>query len=494
MENRFDEDRLNMAEQIAQIGYFEMDIKSEQIFCSNGALKILGIDANEDFYFNNLVNLIHPNDIGRVHRASIQAIHNTSVFRLEFRLGQSSENLIHVLANGRVKLNAGGHADTVLWSIQDITKQKAYEEAIELNESRLKYAERIAKLGNFEWNLKTNEFIISDEIYRILDLDPADFDSTMDGFLAFVHPSDLAKVERENEDKLSLNETNSIPINFRIKTSGTGETKYLYSKGETIVGPDGHALKRIGILMDVTKQAKLEKKLKSADKRRLELISQRERIGAEAIIFGQEDERQRMSMEIHDGLGQILTAVYFNLNHIEGLTEPYENKEIEKSLSEVFELLQKSRTSIRAIANNLMPHVLMKFGLFGAIQALVDELFVKTPINVYLKAPESNIRYEQSQEISIYRIIQELLNNTVKHSKSSEVSLRLSLYKNFLNIYLTDNGVGYDLQNADTSHLKSKGVSNIRQRIKFLSGQLSSKLSNGSKVFIQIPLISKLKG
>lgn len=491
MENRFDEDRLNMAEQIAQIGYFEMDIESEQIFCSNGAQKILGLNPSDSFYFHDLVNLIHPNDIGRVHRASIQAINKHSVFRLEFRIGHSPDELIHVLANGRVKLDDNHKASTVLWSIQDITKQKAYEEAIELSEARLKYAERIANLGNFEWYFKTNQFIISDEIYRILDLDPSDFDGTMSGFLKFVHPADLAKVEKENNSRLHSNETSIDPITFRVITSGTGEIKHIYSKGESVVGPDGKAFKRIGILMDITKQVKLEKKLKATDKRRRELISQQERIGSEAIIFGQEDERQRMSMELHDGLGQILTAVYFNLNHLEALTEPYENKEVEKSLNEVFNLLQESRTSIMAIANNLMPQVLMKFGLFGAIQALVDELFTNTPIEIYLKSPESSIRYEQSQEISIYRIIQELLNNTVKHSKSSEVRLRLSLYKNFLNIYLSDNGVGYDLKNAETSHLKSKGVSNIKQRIKFLSGGLYSKISNGSKVLIQIPLIPK---
>jgi len=489
MGKNFDEERLNMAEQIAQIGYFEMDIKSEQIFYSKGAQKILNLDSSQPFYFNDLVNLIHPNDIGRVHRASIQAIENNSLFRLEFRIGHSLENLVHVLANGRVKLNEEGKPNTVLWSIQDITKQKAYEEAIERSEARLKYAERIANLGNFEWHFKTNKFIISDEIYRILDLGVTEFDSTMASFMKFVHPGDVAKVEKENKVRRYSSKTNPNPFNFRIKRA-SGETRYLYSKGETIIGPDGKALKRVGILMDVTKQIKLEKKLKANEKRRRELISQREKIGAEAIIFGQEDERQRMSMEIHDGLGQILTAVYFNLNHLEAITEPYENKEIEKSLNEIFDLLQKSRTSIRAIANNLMPQVLMKFGLFGAVQALVDELFAATPIKIYLKAPDSKIRYEQSQEISIYRIIQEVLNNTVKHSKSSEVNLRISLYKNYLNIYLTDNGIGYDLQNAETSQLKSKGVSNIRQRINFLSGKLISKIRNGSKVFIQIPVIT----
>lgn len=491
MEKRFDEDRLSMAEQIAQIGYFEMDITSEQIFCSKGAQNILGLNHKDTFYFNDLVNLIHPNDIGRVHRASTQAIKNNSVFRLEFRLGHSPEDLIHLLANGRVKLDSNKKAYTVLWSIQDITKQKAYEEAIELSEARLKYAERIANLGNFEWHFKTDQFIISDEIYRILDLDPLNFDGTMDGFLKLVHPGDLSKIQDKNSSQIVSNETNTDPTTFRVKTSETGEVKHLYSKGETIVGPDGNALKRIGIIMDITKQVKLEKKLKATDKRRRELISQRERIGAEAIIFGQEDERQRMSMELHDGLGQILTAVYFNLNHIESLTEPYENKEVEKSLNDVFDLLQKSRTSIRAIANNLMPHVLMKFGLFGAIQALVDELFANTPIEVFLNTPEASIRYEQSQEISIYRIIQELLNNTVKHSKSSKVNLRISLYKNYLNIFISDDGIGYDLQNAETSQLKSKGVSNIRQRIKFLSGTLHSKINRGSKVFIRIPLIPK---
>jgi len=490
MENSFDEDGLKMAEQIAQIGYFEMDIKSERIVCSIGAQKILKLDPAKEFYFNNLVNLIHPNDIGRVHRASIQAISNNSIFRLEFRLGQSPDDLVHVLANGRIKSDTDGKVNTVLWSIQDITKQKAYEEAIELSEARLKYAERIANLGNFEWHFKTNKFIISDEIYRILEFEALDFDETMACFLKYVHPSDLFKLEKENKPRMFSNDADAAPINFRVITSKSGETRHLYSKGETIIGPDGKALKMVGILMDVTKQVKLEKKLKANEKRRRELISQREKIGAEAIIFGQEDERQRMSMEIHDGLGQILTAVYFNLNHLEALAEPYGNKEIEKSLNEIFDLLQKSRTSIRAIANNLMPQVLMKFGLFGAIQALVDELFAATPITIYLKAPDSKVRYEQSQEISIYRIIQELLNNTVKHSRSSEVNLRISLYKKSLNIYLTDNGIGYDLKNAETSQLKSKGVSNIKQRINFLSGTLSSKIRRGSRIFIQIPVIS----
>ena len=157
----------------------------------------------------------------------------------------------------------------------------------------------------------------------------------------------------------------------------------------------------------------------------------------------------------------------------------------------MFELLQKSRTTIRAIANNLMPQVLMKFGLFGAIQALVDELFKRTPVTIHLQAPDSKIRFDQSQEISIYRIIQELLNNTVKHSRASEVNLRMSLYKNYLSIFLSDNGVGYDLKNAETAHLKSKGVSNIKQRIKFLSGRLNSKIKNGSRVYILIP-VSKM--
>jgi len=492
MEKSFDEDRLNMAEQIAQIGYFEMDIASEKITCSSGAQKILKLKLNESFSFNDLVNLTHPNDIGRVHRASTQAINKHSVFRLEFRLVHQTDQLVYVLANGRVKLNKEGKASTVLWSIQDITKQKAYEEAIELSEARLKYAERIANMGNFEWNLRTNEFLISDEIYRMLGLDPADYDGTIDGFFQYVHPKDLPRVLIEKKNKESQLKGNTRPVSFRIKTVNHKETKYIYSKGETILGPDGKPDKRVGIIMDVTRQAKLEAKLKKANKKKLNLIAQREKIGAEAIIFGQENERQRMSMEIHDGLGQILTAVYFNLNHLESLTEPYENKEVEKSLSEVFDLLQKSRTSIRAIANNLMPQVLMKFGLFGAIQALVNELFAATPIKIYLKAPDSKLRYEQSQEISIYRIMQELLNNTVKHSKASEVNLRISISHNLLHIYISDNGVGYDLQNAETSRLRSKGVSNIRQRIKFLSGNLISKISNGSRVFIQIPLISKL--
>ena len=322
IESEKEEDRLSMAEEIAQIGYFEMDIETEEISCSEGAIRILKIEPDQPFFFNDLVTLIHPNDIGRVHRASHNAINNRSVFRLEFRLASSPENIVHILANGRVKLSPQGNPKTVLWSIQDITRQKAYEEAIEQSEARLKYAERIASMGNFEWFIKTNEFVISDEIYRILDLSHHEFDGTMEGFMKFVHKDDLERFKRDNQKHKKLTIGNIKPLNFKIVTK-KGEVKHLYSKGETILGPDGTASKRIGIIMDVTKQAKMEHRLKAADKRKRELIMQREKIGSEAIIFGQEDERQRMSMELHDGLGQILTAVYFNLNHIESLTEEF---------------------------------------------------------------------------------------------------------------------------------------------------------------------------
>lgn len=199
-----EEDRLTMAEEIAQIGYFEMDIETEEIHCSEGAIRILGVDSDKSFFFNDLVTLIHPNDIGRVHRASHNAINNRSVFRLEFRLASSPENIVHLLANGKVKLSPSGTPKTVLWSIQDITRQKAYEEAIEHSEARLKYAERIANMGNFEWFIKTNQFLMSDEIYRILELAPHEFDGTMEGFLKFVHKDDLELVKKDNHKQKNL--------------------------------------------------------------------------------------------------------------------------------------------------------------------------------------------------------------------------------------------------------------------------------------------------
>jgi len=180
--NTLEEERLSMTEQIAQIGFFEMDTETEQILFTKGACKILHLEAKGAFYFNDLVTLIHPNDIARVHRATMQAINNHTAFRLEFKLALHTDEMVHILANGNVKLHVDGSVKSVLWSIQDISKQKAYEEAIEYSEARLKYAERISNMGNYEWLIKSGKLIISDQVYRILDLPIDEFDGTMDDF------------------------------------------------------------------------------------------------------------------------------------------------------------------------------------------------------------------------------------------------------------------------------------------------------------------------
>ena len=484
-DRKLKEERLKLAEQVAQMGYFELNVETDAVEVSEEAMAIFELDTKGKLSFSELLLHVHPNDIGRVHRAALLAARNKSNFRLEFRLLATS-GLKNILANGRVIRGDHEGSVTILWIIQNITDRKISEEALRNSEKRLKTAEQIANMGHFEWLVHPDEMYLSDELYSIMELKKIEFGGKMDAFLHYVHPEDVGKVRRAMSRYIRYKPQYKRAVEFRIITR-KGNVKYLYSKGETIFGPDKRPVRRIGIVMDITSRVKIERMLKDAERKKNELVRQREKIGSEAIIFGQEEERQRISMEIHDGLGQILTAVNFNTGYLESLTEGLENDEINSTLNNIFELLKESRVSIRTIADNLMPKVLLEFGLYGAVRKLGDSLFGSTSINFELILPADKMRFEKSMEISIYRIVQELLNNTVKHAQANNVGLRIGHSKKGLTIYLTDDGVGFDLKRAKATK-KGKGISNIKQRIKFLSGEYYNKIRNGTRLYIVVPL------
>lgn len=197
------------------------------------------------------------------------------------------------------------------------------------------------------------------------------------------------------------------------------------------------------------------------------------------LMEGQEDERKRISRELHDGLGQLLTATRFRLGEVEG------NLEVK---SDIKKLLDETIFEVRRISNNLMPSVLIDFGLKPALEKLISQVENTSALKISLiyeiDKGERDLPFEVST--NVYRIVQEALNNTVKYAFATEAEVAVFISKFNIAVEIADNGKGFDV-NWET---ETRGLKNMKERVNILKGTFSikSKLSAGTVIYCEIPL------
>jgi signal transduction histidine kinase len=203
-----------------------------------------------------------------------------------------------------------------------------------------------------------------------------------------------------------------------------------------------------------------------------------------AIIETEEKERQLFSRELHDGLGPVLSSVKMAFSAIDLSTVGIKNKTIiEKTEASI----DNAITTVREISNNLSPHLLEKFGLKKAIRTFYDaNPSPQKPDFKFLSEPET-LQITYNIEVILYRILNELINNTLKHADASKIEISVINIGKTLNLHYTDNGRGFD---PATKNHKGTGLSNIHSRVKSLGGkvEIHTKRNRGFFLKINIPL------
>ena len=214
------------------------------------------------------------------------------------------------------------------------------------------------------------------------------------------------------------------------------------------------------------------------DKKKLEIEHQKQLL--KSVIVTQEEERQRIAQDLHDDISSKLNVVSINSHLLKtpNLTEV----EIEEITNNIINYTQNALESSRRIAHNLLPPVLEKFGLNAGIEELVEEYNSTKKVKVVF---ENTINFDSSnieKHLHVFRILQELLNNSIKHGNATDISIQfIKLDDQKVCIY-SDNGLGFDLNNTDNQ--KGLGMRNIESRISFIGGKYSidSKPNGGVKI------------
>ena len=206
-----------------------------------------------------------------------------------------------------------------------------------------------------------------------------------------------------------------------------------------------------------------------------------------AAQAAEERERSLLAQELHDGLGAVLSSINIYINLI--LSGGAEIDEIFKTLRLTKELVGQAIENVKDIANNLHPVILTRFGLVATVSNIIEGLQNSHLISFHFEHDTFEELKDKDRELSIYRIINELINNTMKYAEAKNVYLKLSTSGPTLRIHYADDGIGFDLdKHLATPESTTMGISNIMGRAKALDGTCDFKTSPGKGVQVDIEL------
>jgi PAS domain S-box-containing protein len=355
-------------------------------------------------------------------------------------------------------------------AIVDITERITTEHRLAENKERLELALEAASAGTWELDLETMTFYLDEFNYRICAVPDGHFDGKYQTFINLIHPDDRETVDQHFRTALNHEQ----PVNISCRTINTdGGLCYAAIRGHR-VDEAGRNSRFVGIMLDVTNQVKLEAEaaqLKEDQQKNITLAS----------LKAGENERRRISDALHDGVSQLLYGIKMKLDLLDKFAE-------DPILLDLNNLLSQTIKETRNISFELAPAILTDFGLPATIDELTKRL--STPrmrISARLSGFES--RGDIVQETIIFRIIQELVNNCMKHSGASQVLIEIKKNKiKGVSIIVKDNGKGFDY-NIKEQKPGGAGLSSIKNRLSLYNGVLhiKSEPGKGTQVNIVLP-------
>ncbi|MCD4729841.1 MAG: sensor histidine kinase [Bacteroidales bacterium] len=283
------------------------------------------------------------------------------------------------------------------------------------------------------------------------------------------------KYEKEKDQALILaleNENLEKDLDLRQRTNQ--RNIYLFS---------GSGIISIILFLFIFYQHKTRKDRIISEQKIQQLEEEKKLLAAKSIVEGQEEERKRIAKELHDGLGVLLSTAKMQFTSIKDKSP--ENRPL---IDKATKLLEQAASDVRKISHNMMPGLLTKFGLYEATEDLIEQLDETEGLNANCEITGDTKRLPENTEIMLYRIFQEMVNNTLKHAEAKNIQLHMNILPEQMNITYSDDGKGFNIEEKLKS--KSIGLTSIQSRVKFLSGQVNieSKPGEGVKYNMQMPI------
>jgi PAS domain S-box-containing protein len=370
--------------------------------------------------------------------------------------------------------NAEQKIISLLAVTRDITKRKMAEENEKQVTQKLLKGAEIAHFGFLDWNFVTNEMTLSQQANNIFGLKedlliPATFMRDV------IHPEDATLIHEHLQ--LAKEGLKDYNLDHRIVWPDDS-IRWVNTKAELYRDETGNPIRLFGTILDITDQKNAELQIKSYNEQLRLLTTHLQNI--------REEERTRIAREIHDELGQQLTAIKMDVAWIhKNLMNKKET--VSAKLKNIIELLDGSNQSVRKILSELRPATLDTYGLPEAMEWHIKQFTASTHIPVEITISEPELKLHEDIATNIFRIFQESLTNIMRYAQAKKVLILLNVIHHTITMTIEDDGIGFDT--SVVQNKKTFGILGMRERVSSLNGkfEINSTPGKGTKISISLP-------
>lgn len=479
--------RFNEAQAIAKLGNYHYDVATDQVIWSNQTYSIMEIPVGEPVNFEKAIAVYKPSDVERLAELTNEALTHGTSFEMDaiIHVGPEKKEKYIYLQSSPVR-DVKGEITGVAGVVQDISAIKHAEQRMLEDAAMIKGIADAAPDMFYVIDITQMKMIYANNnVLRLFgktlrelgELGPLLFD-------VVVYPDDRPDFDAHIASLLAAEPGQIRELTFRL-VDAQGKPRWVRTR-RTVYrrDVDGAPTHVVSISQDVSEQMRLQEENRMLEAQRKEMESKLQQQIFQVTINTQEQERKRIAESIHNGLGQILYGVKLSLSRIRMNEHIQENVDCMEVLEETGKLLAEAIRESRQISHELTPTILENFGLTAAI----EEISTRFKNTVLFKCKFSGMatRLETYREIAVYRIVQELMLNTVRHAKASLAEVRLKNTGKEIQIKVKDNGIGFDSADSKKTGI---GLSNIKNKVSAMNGKMKihSEAGQGTVIFVSLP-------
>ena len=479
---RDSEASLVAAQERAKLGNWELDLPTQTGWCSPGLFHLFDLDmAQGTPTFAEFMELVHPDDRQSMLESQVRLAESGQDSSGDLRFRFVNGEVRHFFQTVHCEQNSQGQTVRLTGTLQDITERKLIEDALRESQTMLELVLDSIPQGVF-WKDRDSVYLGANRVVRqALGFDTPE---SIIGRTDF----EIASLTRDQAEFYVSTDRDIIESDqpqFGIKETMTlidGSTIWLETNKMPMHAPSGQVIGILGTWQDITVRKQAEVELR-ASRERLQILSRQ-------LLNAQEAERRHIARELHDQIGQSLTAIKLNLKMLQPSAHETSALTI---LHETITVVDQTLEQVRTLSLDLRPSMLDDLGLVAALRWYLDRQAQRAGFSVQFASEFSDGDVSKEIETTCFRVVQELVTNIARHAQARNVRVELRQLETELELFIQDDGVGFDLTAAreQAPHETSLGLLGMQERVMIVGGRLEiqSAPSRGTEVRVRFPLM-----